>query len=323
MIVPIYNTEKYVDKCINSIACQTYKNLEIILVDDGSTDSSPAICDEWARRDNRIKVIHKENGGQSSARNRGLDIASGEYIGFVDSDDYIMSDMFQTLYDLLHEYDADMSMIGAAPSTEIEVLEGRKILEKMIVPYRQKHHSLNFGVVFNRLYKAYIFNELRFIEGIIHEDMAAHRILGLCRRAVFFYSTKSFYHYTANRSDSTMTKIAQLSLNQYNTEPLETIPTFYGIKRAYDDRYEYLMSMKMNDLAKISYLRFSVYHIHVHILRKVNYMQYRTRIKEFTGISTFHAVVKLLLAWNFQIKLRGINLAIKLFKNIFQRHNRE
>ena len=91
VIVPVYNVEKYLTRCVDSIINQTYKNLEIILVDDGSTDSSPAICDNYAKKDSRINVIHKQNNGASSARNAALDIASGDYIGFVDSDDYIKS----------------------------------------------------------------------------------------------------------------------------------------------------------------------------------------------------------------------------------------
>lgn len=98
IIVPIYNVELYLEKCIESIINQTYKNLEIILVDDGSTDSCGKICDEYAKKDNRIKVIHKINGGLSDARNKGMEIAKGKYIGFVDGDDYVASDMYETLY---------------------------------------------------------------------------------------------------------------------------------------------------------------------------------------------------------------------------------
>ena len=95
VIVPVYNVEKFLVKCVDSILAQTYTNLEIIIVDDGSPDNCPAICDELAKKDSRIKVIHKENGGASSARNAGLDIAKGEYIGFVDGDDYIAKDMYE------------------------------------------------------------------------------------------------------------------------------------------------------------------------------------------------------------------------------------
>ena len=98
IIVPVYKVEKYLDKCVESIVEQTYKNLEIILVDDGSPDNCSAMCDEWAQKDSRIKVIHKENGGLSSARNAGLDACTGEYIYFLDSDDYIADNCIETLF---------------------------------------------------------------------------------------------------------------------------------------------------------------------------------------------------------------------------------
>lgn len=110
VIVPIYNVEKYLTQCIESIINQTYKNLEIILVDDGSKDNSGKICDEYQKKDSRIKVIHKENGGTSSARNEGLEISTGKYIQFVDSDDYIDLDMIEFLYKILKEENADISM---------------------------------------------------------------------------------------------------------------------------------------------------------------------------------------------------------------------
>ena len=96
VIIPVYNVEKYINKCLESIINQTYKNLEIILVDDGSTDNSSYLCDEWQKKDSRITVIHKKNGGLSDARNAGLQIAKGELITFVDSDDYVMLDTYDT-----------------------------------------------------------------------------------------------------------------------------------------------------------------------------------------------------------------------------------
>ncbi len=112
IIVPVYNVEKYLDKCLESIVSQTYKNIEIILVDDGSSDNCPAMCDEWAKKDSRIKVIHKENGGLSDARNVGLENAKGKYIGFIDSDDYIDKTMFEKLLNKAKENDADMTLCG-------------------------------------------------------------------------------------------------------------------------------------------------------------------------------------------------------------------
>jgi glycosyltransferase involved in cell wall biosynthesis len=109
IIVPVYKVEKYLDKCVESLVNQTYKNLEIILVDDGSPDECPKICDAWAKKDSRIKVSHKANGGLSEARNTGMDIATGDYIGFVDSDDYVSEEMYNILVKIIEENDADIS----------------------------------------------------------------------------------------------------------------------------------------------------------------------------------------------------------------------
>ena len=99
IILPIYNVEKYLDRCVDSLLNQTLKDIEIIMVDDGSPDNCPQMCDEYAKKDRRVKVVHKKNGGLGFARNSGLDIANGEYVAFVDSDDYVGLDMYKTLYD--------------------------------------------------------------------------------------------------------------------------------------------------------------------------------------------------------------------------------
>lgn len=112
VIVPIYNSEKYLNNCINSIINQTYENLELILINDGSTDSSSEICNKWAKTDSRIKVLHNENSGASSARNSGIDISTGDYIAFVDSDDYLDSDMYESMLNELINNNADAVRCG-------------------------------------------------------------------------------------------------------------------------------------------------------------------------------------------------------------------
>jgi glycosyltransferase involved in cell wall biosynthesis len=112
IIVPIYNKEKYLVECIESVLTQTYSDFELILVNDGSTDSSGEICDRYAVRDSRVKVCHKTNGGVSSARNAGVDVSSGEYLGFVDADDMLVSRMYEVLVANLEQYDADISICG-------------------------------------------------------------------------------------------------------------------------------------------------------------------------------------------------------------------
>ena len=112
IIIPVYNVEKYLAKCVESVINQTYKKIQIILIDDGSTDNSGKICDDFKLKDNRIEVIHKKNGGLSDARNAGLKIVKGDYIGFIDSDDYIEKDMYETLLCLLIENNADISIVS-------------------------------------------------------------------------------------------------------------------------------------------------------------------------------------------------------------------
>ena len=108
VIVPIYKVKKYLNRCIDSVINQTYNNLEIILVDDGSPDSCPQICDEYAKKDKRIKVIHKQNGGLSDARNAGLDIASGDFVSFIDGDDYIHPQTYEIVMDVINKCPAEM-----------------------------------------------------------------------------------------------------------------------------------------------------------------------------------------------------------------------
>lgn len=177
VIVPIYNVEKYLDKCINSIVLQTYKNIEILLIDDGSTDKSFYICEKWKKKDYRINVIHKSNGGLSDARNYGLNIASGEYVCFIDSDDYIEKDYIEKLYKILiknkvrvsqcginyiNEKDKKLKQIGY--KTNI-VLNGREIIKDSC-----NKHFIENEVVWNRLYDIKIFENLRFPKGKVHED---------------------------------------------------------------------------------------------------------------------------------------------------------
>ena len=176
IIVPIYKVEKYLDKCIEAIVNQTYKNLEIILIDDGSTDNCPAICDKWAEKDNRIVVIHKENGGLSDARNAGIAVATGDYIGFVDSDDYIEPDMYEKLLGVIHATDSDIASCNlrvvyengdetyAYKDTDIiNVFDTATAMSALI------DDSLR-QVVWNKLYKNEIVKKIPFDVGKCHED---------------------------------------------------------------------------------------------------------------------------------------------------------
>ena len=180
VIVPVYKVEKYLQRCIESIINQTYKNLEIILIDDGSPDNCGIICDEYAKKDNRIKVIHKENGGLSDARNAGLDIATGEYIAFVDSDDYIALNMFETLHSLMIKDNSDMALCEILCVDEcgnsIESMNAKSPIKDGL--YNQKeffekvssYNGWHLIIACNKLYKKEIFQEIRFPKGRYCED---------------------------------------------------------------------------------------------------------------------------------------------------------
>ena len=132
VVIPIYNVEKYLNRCIESVIGQTYENLEIILVDDESPDNCPQICEDWKNRDNRIKVVHKKNAGLGYARNTGIDCATGEYICFVDSDDYVAADMVEKTYKCAEQYNADIVLYGY----NVVDSNGKKVKECIPKPYK-------------------------------------------------------------------------------------------------------------------------------------------------------------------------------------------
>jgi len=178
VIIPVYNVENYLSNCIDSVINQTYKNLEIILVDDGSIDSSAKICDEYAKKDGRIKVIHKENGGLSSARNAGLDIAKGKYISFVDSDDTINFEMIEKMLNSIVRYKTDVSICKLKITRDYtntnEVISEDEFVE-VITPlelYDKLYDNLQAEMTSscNKIYKKELFDNLRFKNGIINED---------------------------------------------------------------------------------------------------------------------------------------------------------
>ena len=242
VIVPVYRVENYLPECIESICSQTYTNLEIILVDDGSPDNCGAICEKYAAKDSRIKVVHKPNGGLSSARNAGLDVASGEFIGFVDSDDIIEHEMYEKMMHTLLEKEADLCFCRVVAMDEDGtrrennrlygigevVLNGMETMERLL-----KQGSTYFESAWNKLYNRELFENLRFAEGKLHEDARIiHRIYGKCNRVVVVEDL--FYIYRL-RSGSIMR-------GQFTVKRLDLI-------EAYMDRVNYCLSENMQELA--------------------------------------------------------------------------
>lgn len=203
LIIPVYNVKDYLDRCMQSVFAQTYRSLEIILVDDGSKDESGALCDEYAKKDARVRVIHKQNGGLSSARNAGLEAAKGDYISFVDSDDFIHPQMIELLVYGLEKADADLSICYIQNTKSSEIPQTEIDFDAYTVKNRQEYWHMGFEghpaapqlvMCPAKLYRRACIEGLRFPEGVVHEDVIwvsnyAPRIA----KAVVY--TKGLYYY--------------------------------------------------------------------------------------------------------------------------------
>ena len=201
IIVPVYNVETYLAKCVDSILAQTYTNLEIFLVNDGSSDCCGKLCDEYAKEDKRIKVIHKKNGGLSDARNVAIDVTTGEFITFIDSDDYVTDDYIMTLYSLIEKYECKVSIAlyntfveGSKPKVVNRVYRedcqtNIKAIEEMF--YQEKYDTASWA----KLYHSSLFaTGIRYPKGIVYEDLATTYLLifqsdkvAFCNRRIYNY----------------------------------------------------------------------------------------------------------------------------------------
>lgn len=213
IIVPIYKVEDYLDRCISSLINQTYKNIEIILVDDGSPDGCPLMCDDWAKKDKRIVVIHKKNGGLSDARNAGIRIASGEYLLFVDSDDYIDADTCEAFIKMADKTNVDIVVGEAVQETSAgnfemkrtDLIEGKvyKNTEfiKKAIRAREWYAPACFSLYRRNIYKE---NHLEYAKGLLHEDLEMQPRVFLAAKTVS-YLHKYFYHYVIREDSITST----------------------------------------------------------------------------------------------------------------------
>lgn len=210
VIVPIYNSGKYLKKCIESIVNQTYKDLEIILVDDGSVDKSGSICDEYADKDKRIKVVHQENKGLSAARNAGLRIAKGEYITFIDSDDYIEHDTYECVFSAINKYDSDLIFFrekSVNESGETIYISGDAPTGKIYEISHADAVDLVVGRQINgmcdKVYKQEILKDLFFKEGYMYGEDFMYNLVALTRVKTVSYVDEIKYSYVSNSSSVT------------------------------------------------------------------------------------------------------------------------
>lgn len=241
IIVPVYNVEKYLKRCIDSILNQTFKEFELILVNDGSTDNCGKICDMYKGKDKRVKVIHKKNAGLSSARNVGLDLAKGKYIAFVDSDDYINKNMYEILYSNLIKTDADISICNFQDVNDNSIININQSIdnyEYLIFNNIQALNKLYLGnnvnivVAWNKLYKKDLFEDLRYDEGRIHEDeFIIHKLLYKSKKIL--YTNAELYYYLKRQGS-----ITQCDFN------LKKLDVVYAFK----ERVEFFMEKKLIEL---------------------------------------------------------------------------
>lgn len=259
VIVPIYKVEAYLERCVESIRNQTYRNLEIILVDDGSPDRCGEMCDAFAKEDPRIRVFHKENGGQSSARNLGLDNMTGEYVGFVDSDDWIEPDMYYHLYELMEQYQAQITCCGTQKNfsngkvsyfnpkypkeTDICVFDRKGALSELFSNAKITYSPCD------KLYHRDVFIGLRMTEGKIYEDM---EILPkwVERATVVVYDPIPKYHYIMTETSTVR--------GTYNLRRMREVDV--ALERAEDYKIRY---PELYDEAMARYIAICLYVVHL------------------------------------------------------------
>lgn len=247
IIVPIYNVQVYLRSCIESILSQTYLNLEIILVDDGSTDDCPAICEEYAQKDNRIVVVHKKNGGLSDARNEGLKISKGEYITFVDSDDLVSKYFIESLYGAVSSYSTKLAiclvrcifdeqkLIDEKPTMNYSILDKKKTLQQFCSLNFNK--STPFISACSKMYHRSLFDSISFPIGKIYEDVyAGYRIIDQVDKVVAV--SCSLYYYRM-RNDGIM--------GQKETHP------YQDVLQPYQSAIEYFNRTNQSDLSSLFY----------------------------------------------------------------------
>ncbi|PWK93828.1 glycosyltransferase involved in cell wall biosynthesis [Hallerella porci] len=282
IIVPIYKVEPYLRRCLDSIVKQTYTNLEIILVDDGSPDGCPQICDEYAAKDKRIVVIHKENGGLSDARNAGLDICKGEYISFVDSDDWVSENYIEVMLNIAIKENADISIcnhnfVHNDGSKKNIIFEERTYTKKEALKKIILQQTLPWGASWGKIYKRKIFNKYKFPVGIIHEDdYTSYKFIYEADKIVCI--DKTLYNYF-QRSDS-----------------ISKLDTTYDFTEVRKNQLTFLLENKEYELAELTAINLCWHYLNSYCAKKEdgkkNFLHFFSQLKK---IPSYHTTKRLCL----------------------------
>lgn len=301
IIIPVYNSEIYLEKCIESILNQTFKDFELILVNDGSKDNSYEICEHYHKQDSRIKVINKVNGGVSSARNAGLNVANGKYIGFIDSDDYIHPQMYEILYNKLINTKSDIAICDYKKvylKDNIEtILFDEKIVSKNILKFSNiealnqfyDKYGMRFTPMWNKLFKKTLFQNNKFEVGKCHEDeFIMHKLL-YQSEYIIYIPIKLYYYFQSENS---------IMRKPFNILRLDAID-------AYSQRVDFFKEINQKTLEEkalfaysqeflIHYFKFKKYFPKSNILRKIK-KDYNSKFYEILKLHYYTKKEKLLL----------------------------
>lgn len=276
VIVPVYNVEKYIAACVDSILAQTYTNLEILLVDDGSTDSSGALCDEYARRDVRVRVIHQENGGLSDARNTGMQSAQGTYFAFVDSDDFIAGDYIAYLYGMIEKHHAQIAVCGyqkVYPGDEnscygTQTDKHNSVNSEKVYHTEEGLHQLLYqrGMItsaWGRLFDASLFiqaDAIQFPVGKLHEDVAVmYKLFGAADTIVCGDEAKYYYLQRADSIVNQQFDRRRMDYIAFTGECIQFMEDFYpslrkaAVSRHFSACFELLSGIENNNSYRIEY----------------------------------------------------------------------
>lgn len=257
IIVPVYNTSKYLDKCISSLINQTLKDIEIIIVNDGSIDDSQKKIELWQKKDKRIKLYNKENGGQASARNLGLSVAKGEYIAFLDSDDYVADEMYYLLYQEAKNNDFDIVLCDYYLDYGNKILKSNQLSTKTSI-MSANDYILSTPSPVNKLIKRTFLkeNNFSFPEGFIYEDLAAMPILGIYNPTIK-YINKYLYYYV-------QTPVSTMRNDEYKEkyeDIFKAIEYLYNnmIDKDYNQELEYLLTYHFLYLGSLNFFKYKKY----------------------------------------------------------------
>ena len=246
VIVPVYNVESYLDRCVNSILHQTFQGFELVLVDDGSTDNSGVMCDELAKEDSRIIVLHKDNGGLSDARNKGIEVASGDYITFIDSDDWISSDYLSKLYTNLLKFNADISCCNFYKTNcyLAKIASKNSGTFTLIADEKYRYFLENESVSATaKLFKKNIFENVKFPKGKLYEDVATIFSAFIKSKKIVFDTSEMYFYFQHTNS---------ITKRKFSEKTLDFLDAWQSVN---DQIYKLNVSNELKKLAKLRYAK--------------------------------------------------------------------